>query len=43
MKNESKVKSEDKIIEQLNKLNELFKSGVLTKEEFKNAKKKILD
>ncbi len=36
-------KSEDQIIDQLNKLNDLFKSGVLTKEEFKKAKKKILN
>lgn len=37
------VKSDDKILDQLNKLNELFKSGVLTKEEFTKAKKKILN
>ena len=28
---------------ELNKLNELFKKGVLTEEEFEKAKKKILD
>ena len=28
---------------ELNKLNELFESGVLTQEEFEKAKKKILD
>ena len=31
------------IVEQLKKLNELYKSGVLTKEEFEKAKKKILN
>ena len=41
--NEIEAKSDDKILDQLNKLNKLFKSGVLTKEEFKKAKKKILD
>ncbi len=32
-----------KIIENLNKLNDLYKSGVLTKDEFEKAKKKILN
>jgi len=31
------------IIEELNKLNDLLKSGVITQEEFEKAKKKILD
>ena len=31
------------IIEELNQLNELYKSGALTKEEFEKAKKKILN
>ena len=31
------------IVEQLNQLNSLYKSGVLTKEEFEKAKKKILN
>ena len=31
------------ISEELNKLNDLLKSGVLTQEEFEKAKKKILD
>ena len=31
------------LISELNKLNELLKSGVLTQEEFEKAKKKILD
>ena len=33
----------DKLSSELNKLNELLKSGVLTQEEFEKAKKKILD
>ena len=33
----------DKLTSEINKLNELFKSGVLTQEEFEKAKKKILD
>jgi hypothetical protein len=33
----------DDFINQLNKLNDLYKSGVLTKEEFEKAKKKILN
>ena len=36
------IKSEN-LTEELNKLNELLKSGVLTQEEFEKAKKKILD
>ena len=32
-----------KLSDELTKLNELLKSGVLTKEEFDQAKKKILD
>jgi predicted Zn-dependent peptidase len=35
-------KSEN-LAEELNKLNELLKSGALTQEEFEKAKKKILD
>ena len=35
-------KSEN-LSEELNKLNELLKSGALTQEEFEKAKKKILD
>ena len=31
------------ILDQINKLNDLFKSGVLTKDEFEKAKKKILN
>jgi hypothetical protein len=37
------IKTENPILNQLNKLNDLFKSGALTKEEFKKAKKKILN
>jgi hypothetical protein len=33
----------DQLSSEINKLNELLKSGVLTQEEFKKAKKKILD
>ena len=33
----------DNLVEQLNQLNDLYKSGVLTKEEFKKAKKKLLN
>mgnify|MGYP000553971346 CR=1 FL=1 len=33
----------ENIVEQLNSLNKLYKSGVLTKEEFEKAKKKILN
>ena len=33
----------DKLIDELNKLNQLLKDGVLTEEEFQKAKKKILD
>ena len=36
-------KNSNKLTEQLNLLNELYKSGVLTKEEFTKAKKKILN
>ena len=35
--------NESDLIEQLNSLNELYKSGALTKEEFEKAKKKILN
>ena len=33
----------DKLTDELNKLNQLLKDGVLTEEEFKKAKKKLLD
>ena len=35
--------NDSKILDQLNKLNTLYKDGVLTKEEFEKAKKKILN
>ena len=34
---------QENLISELNKLNELLKSGALTQEEFEKAKKKILD
>ena len=37
------VDNSENLTEELNKLNELLKSGALTKEEFEKAKKKILD
>ena len=40
----SNTKSENnEIIDQINKLNDLYKSGVITKDEFEQAKKKILN
>ena len=36
-------KMSNKMTDQLNQLNELYKAGVLTKEEFAKAKKKILN
>ena len=35
--------SSSNIVDNLNKLNDLYKSGVLTKDEFEKAKKKILN
>ena len=35
--------NKDKLTDELNKLNQLLKDGVLTEEEFQKAKKKILD
>tara|TARA_B100001029_G_C14815067_1_gene314467 strand:- start:141 stop:668 length:528 start_codon:yes stop_codon:yes gene_type:complete len=40
---EIEAKSDDSITDQLKQLNELFKSGALTEEEFEKAKKKILN
>ena len=44
-KNSNKVNENDpdRLTDELNKLNELLKNGVLTQEEFEKAKKKILD
>ena len=41
-KNTSNLDNQN-IVEQLNSLNNLYKSGVLTKEEFEKAKKRILN
>ena len=41
-KTETKKMSND-TVEQLKKLNDLYKAGVLTKSEFTKAKKKLLD
>ena len=38
-----KNNNSEKLSEELNKLNELLKSGALTQDEFEKAKKKILD
>ena len=35
--------SSSNIVDNLNKLNDLYKSGVLTKDEFEKAKKKLLN
>jgi hypothetical protein len=37
------VSADDDLIDQLNELNKLYKSGVLTKDEFTKAKKKLLN
>ena len=38
-----KINNSKNLSEELDKLNELLKSGALTREEFEKAKKKILD
>ena len=40
---EDTLSGNDQLSEEITKLNELLKSGVLTQEEFEKAKKKILD
>ena len=40
---ENPINKEQNLSSELEKLNELLKSGALTKEEFEKAKKKILD
>ena len=40
---ESVSNNSDQLSQELNKLNNLLNSGVLTQEEFEKAKKKILD
>ncbi len=42
LQKKSKNNSDKNIVIELEKLNKLYKSGALTKEEFKNAKKKVL-
>ena len=42
-KSENSLNDTKNLTSELNKLNELFESGVLTQEEFEKAKKKILD
>ena len=41
--NRKSISVDKNIVEQLEQLNSLFKSGVLTEEEFEKAKKKILN
>ena len=43
VKNTSDTKNDEDVIKKLENLNELYKSGVLTKEEFTKAKKKLLN
>ena len=43
LKSEKKSVDDDNIVKKLKELNELYKSGVLSKEEFDKAKKKILN
>tara|TARA_B100001250_G_scaffold103085_1_gene86848 strand:- start:17 stop:265 length:249 start_codon:yes stop_codon:yes gene_type:complete len=43
LENKNSLKDTKNLTSELNKLNELLKSGVLTEEEFNKAKKKILD
>ena len=40
---DNNVDNSENLTEELNKLNELLKSGALTQDEFEKAKKKILD
>ncbi len=42
-KEQNLSENNDKLTDELNKLNQLLKDGVLTEEEFQKAKKKILD
>ena len=41
--NESSLDDKKNLSEEINKLNNLLKDGVLTQEEFEKAKKKLLD
>ena len=40
---QNSLNDDNKLSDELEKLNKLFDSGVLTKDEFEKAKKKILD
>ena len=42
-KNQNSPSDENNLSDEIDKLNQLLKDGVLTKEEFEKAKKKILD
>ena len=44
-KNSNKINENDpdRLTDEINKLNDLLKDGVLTQEEFEKAKKKLLD
>ena len=42
-KNEMSLNDENKLSDEIEKLNNLLKDGVLTKEEFEKAKKKLLN
>ncbi len=42
-KNEEVLSEENKLSDEIEKLNKLLKEGVLTQEEFEKAKKKLLD
>ena len=42
-KQENYFNNSDNLVSELEKLNDLLKKGVLTKEEFEKAKKKLLD
>ena len=43
VEDENSSNNSENLTKELNNLNELLKSGVLTKDEFEKAKKKILD
>ena len=43
VENTSSLSQNSDLVKQLEALNDLYKSGVLTKEEFKKAKKKLLN
>jgi len=39
----SEINDDSELVKKIKDLNDLYKSGVLTKEEFEKAKKKLLD